>query len=356
MLLIRSRHLARALHSVSSIRLSWLVVVASLLTTSPVVADPPLPPSKQPQNVRLCLEKVYQVNLPVGFRPIGLAISEGVGPESLVTLWSDSALHVFSVSPTEPLVRLVSSVAPLSIEPLSAAVTKWGEESSEVQLFDVYGSIRTMDVATGTVTKSTDPLDPPFASGAIRDTTGWFRAHRIIDIVADTMGIAVMSMNQQLPPGYTIDSSSSMSNRRSIDRILHMRPGRSGSFLVSEAAFPFATIAFTYTGRELWRHHPDADQLRSLMEERDLRYVVATPSIELGDGVLSTFRALRADLRVAVVRSSRRAVARYTLLSSDLAFLAGMSEQQLLVATKYGEPRELLFYRWRWIDERQTCA
>ena len=319
--------------------------------TSPVAVH------RQSQGVQLCLNKAYQADLPSGFEFIGLTVSEDVGPKPVITLWSRSALHVLEISPTQPTVQSIASAMLFSIDPLSIVPVAWNDEGLEAQLFDALsGSIWTMDVATGHVTRVAGSVDSPPASGAIRGATGWVQAHKIVDVIADTAGITIVRVGQALPPEYAVDSTMVARTGRNVDRILHVRPLNDDGFLVSEAAFPFATVAFSSTGQELSRTYADVRQLRTLLAERDLRYVIATPTIALDGGVLSTFVALRSGQRVSVVRSPGGTDLRYGHLPEDLAFLANIRDHRLLVATRAGDPHQLLLYRWRWIDQRQICA
>ena len=337
--------------------MAWLVTITGWFLVGAMVVEPAETVHRQSRDTRLCLEQVYQVDLPDDFAPIGLTISSDIGPEPIITLWSRSALYLFSVSSLEPTLRRVTNAVPLNIDPLSAVVTEWDGESHQVQLFDASdGSIWTLDVATANVARFTRSAEASLASGATRDAGGWVRAHKIVDLAADTMGITLVRMDQQLPSGYVADSTLSTGGRRGVDRILHIRPGNHDGLVVSEAAFPFATVVFMHTGQELWRSYADPGRLRVLLEEQDLRYVVATPAIALGDGVLSTFVGLRSGLRVSAVRSPGGGESRYALIGSDMAFLAGISEHRLLVATRYDMPHELLLYRWSWIDESRSCA
>lgn len=193
----------------------------------------------QSHGAKLCLNKIYETDLPHGFDLMGLTASEGIGPEPAITLWSDSALHVFGVSPTESIVRSLASAALFSIDPLSIVLVAWEDENLEVQLFDASsGSIWAMDVAVGNAMKVAEPVELPPASGAMRDAVGWVRAHKVVDVAADTMGIAMVRMDQALPSGYIVDSTLVTRSERSIDRILHIRPWNDDGFLVSEARVP----------------------------------------------------------------------------------------------------------------------
>lgn len=347
---------------------SWPVVPAIVLSIgwatensagdwSTVSETSPVAVHRQSQDAQLCLNKVYQFDLPSGFEFIGLTVSDDIGPEPAITLWSRSAIHVLEISPIQPTVRPVASATLFNIDPLSIVPVAWNDENLEAQLLDASsGSIWTVDVATGHLTEVAGSVDLPPASGAIRDPDGWVQAYKIVDVVADTMGIAIVRMDQALPPEYVVDSTMGARTGRNVDRLLHIRRRNDDGFLVSEAAFPFATVAFTSTGQELWRTYADVHQLRGLLAERDLRYVIATPAIALDGGVLSTFVALRSGQRVSAVRSPGNADSRYGRLPKDLAFLAGIRDHRLLVATRAGDPHELLLYRWRWIDQRRSCA
>lgn len=303
---------------------------------------------------RLCLKQVREGALP-NFEPMGLATSEILGLEPAVTMWSRSAVLVVGFSPTGEIVKSFALHAIPDIDPLSVALTRWDEKGAVVETLDAHrGRIRIINMTTGDVSDGGTLPGIATASAALRQVSGWLQAHKVEQAEADTMAVLLFRAEPGSPPAVGDELASEPSGRR-IERLLHMRPDHLGGLLVQEAGFPFATIAFDENGTEAWRALPVPKDIRALLGESDLRYVVATPAIALDDAVLNTFVAVRSGLRVAAIRE-RDGTARYREIPRSLALLGSFPEHRLLVGTRSGQPYELVIFRWRWIDRRERCT
>ena len=309
----------------------------------------------------LCLQQVYESTLG-DFEPIGLSTFDGPDANPAITMWSRVSLRVLGLSPVEPTVASTFRAVLPEAVPLAAALTDWNADTAVVELFDAVGeSVWTMQLPSGVTAKSPAPADASRASGALRTKAGWIRSHRPTVARADTSVIVLAGSGRPVPLGEDAGLRAAApktgeTSPRRIDRVLHMRPGTGGGVLVTEAAFPFTTLAYTRLGVETWRVSPEPDELRDLLEETDLRYVIATPAISVDDAALNTFVALRSGRRISALRFPGGASARYRDLPSGFAFLGALPAHRLLVATRRAAPYALVLFRWRWTDQRQSCT
>ena len=309
----------------------------------------------------LCLQQVQESTLR-GFEPIGLSTFDGPDANPAITMWSRVSLRVLGLSPVEPAVASTFRAALPEAVPLAAAITDWNADTAVVELFDAAGeSIWTIRLPSGATAKTPAPAAALRASGALRTREGWVRAHRATAARADTAAIVLAGSGRPDPSGEfallrAAAPGTEETGRRRIDRVLHMRPDAGGGVLVTEAAFPFTTIAYTRRGIETWRASPAPDELRDLLGETDLRYVIATPAIAVDNATLNTFVALRSGRRISALRFPGDVSARYRDLPSGLAFLGALPAHRLLVATRSGEPYTLVLFRWRWTDQRHSCT
>lgn len=317
----------------------------------------PLPQARPPfhRDKRLCLEQVHEGALP-NFEPVGLATTETVGLDPAITMWSRTEVLALRLSPSGETVKSFIRRAIPDTDPLSASLTRWDDEGVVIEALDAHrGHLRIINMATGDVGEGSGTLPGvASASAALRQVSGWVQAHKLERADADTMAITVFGVQSDGPPAVYDQVAPEPSGRR-IDRLLHMRPDNLGGVLVQEGGFPFATIAFDKSRAETWRALPDPADIRDLLRESDLRYVVATPAIALDDAVLNTFVAVRSGVRIATIRRRDRTV-RYREIPGSLAFLGSFPAHQLLVGTRSGQPYELVIFQWRWIDRREPCA
>ena len=312
-------------------------------------------------SAQLCLRQVHEHVLP-SFEPVGLTASGGEGRRPGITMWSRNELLVAALSPDGPAVETTYRATLPGVRPLAAALTEWTDGIPVVEVFDAAAeSVWTVRLPASEPTQVPAPAGASGASGVLRTKAGWIRAHQTTAATVDTSAIVLVGPVENGPVRDVATHEAAAADtrslvRRSIDRILHMRPRLDGGVLVTEAAFPFTTIAFTQRGNEVWRAAPEPDELRDLLGETDLRYVIATPAISVDDAVLNTFVALRSGHRVSALRTPGKASARYRELPDGLAFLGTFPDHRLLVATRSGPQYKLVLFRWRWIDERQSCT
>lgn len=319
--------------------------------------QPPLPQARPPfhRDEWLCLEQVHEGALP-NFEPVGLATTETVGLDPTITMWSRAEVLVLRLSPLGETVKSFIRRAIPDTDPLSASLTRWDDEGVVVEALDTHrGHLRIINMTTGDVGEGGGTLPGvASASAALRQVSGWVQAHKLERADADTMAITVFGVQSDGPPAVYDQLAPEPSSRR-IDRLLHIRPDNLGGVLVQEGGFPFATIAFDKSRAEMWRALPEPADIRDLLRESDLRYVVATPAIALEDAVLNTFVAVRSGVRIAAIRRRDRTV-RYREIPWSLALLGSFPAHQLLVGTRSGQPYELVIFRWRWLDRRELCT
>ena len=321
------------------------------------------------QSPELCLQQVYESTLG-DFEPIGLSTFDDPDANPAITMWSRTSLLVISLSVAEPTIKSTFRAALSGVQPFGAALTRWNDATPVVELFDVSdGTIRTMELATDVVAET---RTPPVAGGAsagsagasalgvLRTETGWVRAQRVTDPISDTSAIVLLGSSFARPSGYPALSSPPLGTEkvptRRIDRILHMRRGIGNGALVTEAAFPFTVVEFTADGTEARRVAPAPDELRDQLGEADLRYVLATPAIKVGQALLNTLVALRSGRRVSALWLPDATSPRYRKIPGDLSFLGTVPSQRLLVATRSGQPYSLILFRWHWTDQGQSCT
>ena len=341
----------RTRHRANMLTWPWILWVSLLVgITLPGVA------LGQADSTLLCIQQVYESPL-ADFEPVGLSTSEDVGPDPAITMWSRTDLLVVRVSPREPAVKSTFRAPLPGVEPIAAALTDWSDGKPIVELLDAPGEgIWTMEFATGETTQVAVAAGAASASGATRTGKGWVRAHRVPIRRADTSSIVLVGPGRGDPTIELMLPKLVNVAQRRIDRILHVRPGYDGGVLLGEAAFPFTTIAFAPDGSETWRASPQPDEMRDLLGESDLRYVVASPAIALDDAVLNTFLAIRSGRRASALRLRNGASVRYRLIANNLAFLGTFPKHRLLVSTRSGQPYQLVIFRWRWIGQRESCA
>ena len=307
---------------------------------------------------RLCLSQLGESPLPADFDFVGLTASEDedVGTDPVITLWSRSALLVATLS-HQVAATVVARVPLTDVVPLSAALAGWDDGGLIVELFDPRDdALWTANAATGEMTRAMAPTGSVQAAGALRNDAGWVWAQQLRDPLADTSRILISAGGQEgiagrLSAGFVRDEP-----QRGIDRLLHLRSDGRGGYLVQQAGFPFGTIRFASDGEETWRTYPEPEELRALLGETDLGYVMATPAVALDDAVLTTFTAVRSRRRISSLTARYGRPARYQAIPADLAFLAVLPQHGVLIGTRAADSRRLIFLGWRWIDQRQRCT
>ncbi|MYA32286.1 MAG: hypothetical protein F4164_12395 [Gemmatimonadales bacterium] len=310
-------------------------------------------------NHRLCLSQLGESPLPADFEFVGLTVSEAAAADPVITMWSRSELLVekLSADSANAVTEAVARIPLKDVTPLSAALVAWEDGKPVMELFDPRnGNIWTGNGTDGEFTRTSAPPGSAVASGAIRDESGWAWAQKSLDPVADTTRILVSAGGRARTPDQLTTLRRPDEPQRGIDRLLHLRSDGNDGYLVQQAGFPFATIRFGQENEESWRTYPSPDELRDVLGETDLRYVIATPSVALGDAVLTTFVAARSPHRVSSLTFGRGESTRYRAVPDDLAFLTALPKHKLLIATRAAVSRRLVFVRWRWIDQRQTCS
>ena len=318
------------------------------------------------QLTQLCLQQVHESPLQ-DFEPVGLSVDEASGPYPTITMWSRTRLLVMRLSPAERAIESTFSVSLPGTAVFAAALTEWRDGKPVVEYIDSSTQeIREIVFPTGqaagvrtTVAKGPRWMEAGLSVGAMRMRNGWARARRIADPLADTSAIFLGAPNVPVPaedlavPAASVEAIGMLHRR--IDQLLHVRSKADEGALVTEAAFPFTTVGFTLQGVETWRASPQPDELRNQLGELDLRYVMATPAIAVGEAVLNTHVALRSGRRVSALWILGSKSARYRTIPGDLSFLGAFQKHRLLVATRSGRPYKLILFRWRWTDQRQSC-
>lgn len=306
---------------------------------------------------RLCLYEVLKTDLPIDFTPMGLTVTEDIDPHPGITLWSRSSVLVLGLSPREPAIWFAAQADLPSLDPLTVTLTEWSNQNPVVELFDAQGeAIRTFDLVTALSSRRTAPLGAASASGAIRRSSGWIHAHRITPVADGPPPIVIVRPGDSSWLAHADYSTVPSSELRTAKNTLHIRTGPSAGYLVKEAAPPFATVAFTPTGDQLWRTYPDPSKLTQLLHESDLAYIVATPAITLDGAVLNTYVALRSGRRVSALRLSRATSPRYREIPYNLSFLAVLPKHRLLIGHRSSAPYAVLLFSWRWASPRQQCS
>lgn len=307
-------------------------------------------------HLRLCLSQLGETPLPADFDFVGLTASEDVGPDPAVTLWSRSALLVATLS-HQTAATLVARVPLTDVVPLSAAMAGWDDGGPILELFDPrHGALWTVQAATGEMTRAMTPTGSVEAAGALRKKSGWVWAQQLLDPQADTSRVLISVGGQAGVTGRMDGGVVRDEPQRGIDRLLHLRSDGRGGYLVQQAGFPFSTIRFASDGQETWRTYPKPDELRDLLGETDLGYIIATPAVALDDAVLTTFAAVRSRRRVSSLTANYGRSARYQAIPADLAFLSVLPQHGLLIGTRAAGTRRLVFLGWRWIDQRRSCT
>ena len=308
---------------------------------------------------QLCLRQLHESSLE-GFHPVGLSVSDDITPDPTIVMWSSGELLVVRVTGMEAQVRFpIRADTPAGVEPLAIAITSWNGRGPVVEMLDARdGAVWTVDVVAGEATRTTVERGAASASGAARDRTGWVHAQKVVDLPADTSGIMLFGRGLRIGSRMDGPSSPTVTAKRRIDRLLHVRTGHLGGFLIQEAGFPFTTIYFKDGGQEAWRVVPHPDELRRQLGESDLRYVIATPAIAVDSAVLNTFVALRSGRRIAALRSPNWPSVTYRMNPDGLAFLGAMPSHRLVVGTRLrtGQAYTLNVFRWHWIDQGQSCS
>ena len=333
------------------------VALASFILLSPAFGHGIAAQRPADGDARLCLSEVLTTELPTGFVPMGLTATEGLGSDPAITLWSKSSVLVIGLSSSEQTVRHVAQAELPTPEPIAVALAAWSDQTPVVELFDVEeGAVWTLDTGTMTATRSAASSGATSVSGAIRQPSGWVRAYRRRQPSDGPPAITIALPGVRSAFGNPSQRTTVSRKPRSIDETLHVRPGPDGGFLVKEAGFPFATVAFTREGDLKWHSYPLPRELRELLDESDLRYVFATPAVDLDGAVLNTYVALRSGRRVSAVKLSDQASVRYRLIPSEHSFLAVLPEHRLLVGTRRTVPYMLSFFEWRWTSQRKRCT
>lgn len=310
-------------------------------------------------NRRLCLTQFGESPLPADFEFVGLTASEGDGADPVITLWSrfDLLVQKLSADSANAVTEAVARIPLKDVTPLSAALVAWEDGKPVVELFDPRnGTIWTGNGTDGQFTRTAAPPGSAVASGAIRDESGWVWVQKTHDPVADTTRILISAGDRAKTPDQPTTLRPPDEPQRGIDRLLHLRPDGNDGYLVQQAGFPFATIRFGQENEESWRTYPSPDELRDVLGETDLRYVVATPAVALGDAVLTTFLAARSPHRVSSLTFGRGESTRYRAVLDDLAFLTALPKHKLLIATRATVSRRLVFFGWRWTDHARRCS
>lgn len=353
-------------------RPTWLIRRRHLAVVAPGLALGPASGFGQSveRSPELCLQQVHESPL-TDFEPVGLSIDEAFGSDPSVTMWSRTALLVIRLSAAEPTIKSTFRGALSGVQPLGAALTRWNGATPVVELLDAAdGAVRTMELAASEVAEtwappitggaSTGSAGSASALGVLRTETGWVRAKRALDPVSDTSAIVLFGSSFVRPSRYPVPSSplpdTAKVPTRRIDRILHMRRGIGNGALVTEAAFPFTVVEFTSDGTAAWRVGPEPDELRDQLGEADLRYVIATPAVKVGNALLNTLMALRSGRRVSALWLPGATSPSYRKIPGDFSFLGSISSHRLLVATRSGHPYRLILFRWHWTDQGQSCT
>ena len=303
----------------------------------------------------LCLERVHETPIS-DLDPIALSTSEGEGMPPTVTMWSRRTLLVIRLSPDASTVESTFRGSLPTGNPLAAAVVGWPGGAPAAEVLDgVNGTVWSVDLAAARAPEAEGSVAGPPPAGAMRTAVGWVRVVRTPDASGDSSAIVLLGgglANRAVGPGTPATAGA---GQRNIDQVIHVRPGARSAILVTEAAFPFTTVAFTPEGLEIWRASPSPQELRGRLDEVDLRYVVATPGVDVNGAVLNTFVGLRSLRRLSALRLPDGTV-RYEEIPGGLAFLGSFPRHRLLVATRSGDPYRLLLFRWRWTDRRQSCT
>ena len=330
----------------------WLSVGPSLL----LLGLPGEPRPAREASDELCLRQVYEAPLPE-FEPVGLSVS-AVGSAASVTMWSGDELRVARVLPARDVIDTVFHAGLPGGEPLGAELVDWTDGRPVVELFEAEDHTLTrLDLATDAVVEDQAPAWTRSASGAARVSTGWVWAEKSFDPVADTSMILLRgaaSAQGAIPQAAT--SGPEAPPGRRISQVLHVRPTPDDVVFVTEAQFPFATVRFSREGVETGRVLPKPSDLREQLEEPDLRYVIATPTIAVDGALLNTFVALRSAQRVSALRLPDAEETRLRRIPSDLALLGAVPGHRLLVAARTGRPYRLVLLRWHWANPGQTCS
>ena len=307
------------------------------------------------ETTRLCLQKLREIPLP-NVEPVGLSTFGGPR-DPTITIWSRSALIVFRMWPGEARVRSVVQVALPDMDVLAAATTDWQQGGPFVELIDPQlEAVWSWDLATKQMTKSMALPSVGSAFGVLRGSSDWVLAHEIMLPLEDTSGIVISRLGQHIPLDQSTGPETTGDTGRRLDQILHMRPDNQQGYLITKAAFPFSVVRFTPAGDEVWRTAAHPDSLREVLQESDLRYVFATPAIAIDDATFNTFVALRSGRRVSALMLADRTSVRYHAIPNDVAFLGTMPGQRVLLATRRGQPNELVLFGWRWIGQRESCT
>ncbi|MDE2661455.1 MAG: hypothetical protein OXI39_00415 [Gemmatimonadota bacterium] len=325
----------------------------------PVIGQASGPDARADQtdgNSRLCLSQISELSLPDDFELIGLTASEEVGSDPTITVWSRSELLIAKLLP-DSVAGIISRMPLGDVAPLAATLVAWDADSPIVELFDPRsGAIWTISAASGETTQAPAPTGSAAASGAIRDESGWVWAQKLIDPDTETSQVLISAGRQERTTAESNPPAGPSEPLRGIDLLLHLRSDGNDGYLLQEAGFPFGTIGFTQDGREAWRSYPPLDELREVVAETDLRYVIATPAVAFDGAVLTTFMAVRSRHRVSSLRFRHADAPRYRRIPDDLAFLAVLPQHELLIGTRSKASQELILLGWRWTDQRQSCT
>ncbi len=174
----RSRRLASR-----SVRFGLLLLFLSLVP-GPAVGGAARIDQSAGDDQRLCLSQVGELPLPADFEFVGLTASEDVGPDPAITLWSQTALLVATLS-SETAASLVARVPLTDVVPLSAALAGWRDGGPIVKLFDPRdGAQWTVTGAKREMVRGTTPAGSPEAASAHRTESGWVWAQRLLDPLA----------------------------------------------------------------------------------------------------------------------------------------------------------------------------
>lgn len=331
-----------------------------LLAPVSVVAQtsgPNAPTDRIDDDRRLCLSQLGESPLPADFEFIGLAASEEVGTDPAITMWSRSDLLVEKLS-SDVATETVARIPLTNVAPLSAALVAWDDGTPIVELFDPRSrTIWTVNGTDGELIRTVAlPGSVAASGGALRNESGWVWAQKTLDPATDTSRILISAVGRPDASRQPITPLSLDEPQRGIDRLLHLRSDGNGGYLVQQAGFPFETIRFTDAGDETWRIRPAPEELRAALGETDLLYVIATPALDLGDAVLTTFVAVRSGHRITSLALQNSGFIRHKPIPGDLTFLGVLHHRRLLVATRGAAALKLALFDWRWIDRHQNCA
>ena len=338
----------------------WLVDLLALAFVvlalpAPAFANAVADTSRQDHAGHLCLRPVLEIPIP-SLQPIALSTSEARGMPPTVTVWSYTSLMVIRLSPDEPTIDSTYQASLPTPNPLAAAVVGWEDEGPIVEVLDATtGSVWTVEISGRNTTRAEESARGAPPSGATRMDEGWVRALRTESSVGDSLTIVMagagLARNGVAPSA----QGNTTTHRRNINDVIHVRPGARSTVLVTEATFPFTLVRFALDGRQIRHASPVPRELRDRLNEGDLRYVIATPGVDVDGAVLNSFVGLRSLRRITALRFSDGTV-RYQEIPSDLAFLGSLRRHQLLVATRSGDPHRIALFRWRWTDQRQSCV